>query len=284
MTAMIETHPLNRDFVWQPTRGPFRRITETQARSYDDNGYFVLERALDAATCAQLIAAIDPIEAEIEAMVRACDGGKMFIARADEITFSPHLVTRSALLHDFCAGPLFQDLAHDLIGPDVRLYWDQAVYKKPEVEADFPWHQDNGYTYVEPQRYLTCWIALTDATLDNGCPWVVPGALHKRGTLRHWMTDLGWRCLHEVPDALPIAVPAGSIVVFSSLTPHRTGPNRTGATRKAYIVQFAPDGAKIKRRGSDGVLRDEPCDVEERQFPVLIRGERARAGCWVAGG
>ena len=279
MTAMIETHPLNRDFVWQPTRGPFRRITETQARSYDDNGYFVLERALDAATCAQLIAAIDPIEAEIEAMVRACDGGKMFIARADEITFSPHLVTRSALLHDFCAGPLFQDLAHDLIGPDVRLYWDQAVYKKPEVEADFPWHQDNGYTYVEPQRYLTCWIALTDATLDNGCPWVVPGALHKRGTLRHWMTDLGWRCLHEVPDALPIAVPAGSIVVFSSLTPHRTGPNRTGATRKAYIVQFAPDGAKIKRRGSDGVLRDEPCDVEERQFPVLIRGESAKAGC-----
>ena len=57
----------------------------------------------------------------------------------------------------------------------MRLYWDQAVYKKPDTAAPFPWHQDNGYAYVEPQQYLTCWIALTDATEDNGCPWVVPG-------------------------------------------------------------------------------------------------------------
>ena len=70
----------------------------------------------------------------------------------------------------------------DLIGPDVRLYWDQAVYKKPGTESPFPWHQDNGYAFVEPQQYLTCWVALTDATEDNGCPWVVPG-LHRRGAL-----------------------------------------------------------------------------------------------------
>ena len=36
---------------------------------------------------------------------------------------------------------------------------------------------------------------------------------------------------------------AGDIVVFSSLTPHTTGPNLTGEVRKSYIVQFAPDGA-----------------------------------------
>ncbi|MDX2168511.1 MAG: phytanoyl-CoA dioxygenase family protein [Deltaproteobacteria bacterium] len=268
---MIQAHPLNQGFEWAPTRGPFRRVTAAQAWQYDHAGYFVLEDALDAATRAALLAAIDPIEAEVEAMVRACEGGRLFIARAGEITFSPHLVTRSALLREFCAGRLFQDLTHDLIGPDVRLYWDQAVYKKPDVEADFPWHQDNGYTYVEPQRYLTCWIALTDATPDNGCPWVTPG-LH-RGTLRHWMTELGWRCLDDAPDAMPVPARAGSIVVFSSLTPHRTGPNRTAATRKSYIVQFAPDGARVIQRGADGDLKEQLCDAPERQFVVLRDGQ-----------
>ena len=59
-------------------------------------------------------------------------------------------------------------------------------------------------------------------------------------------------------DAVPVAARAGSIVVFSSLTPHSTGPNRTGAVRKAYIVQFAPSGAEVhppRARGSRCVSR-----------------------------
>ena len=76
------------------------------------------------------------------------------------------------------------DLCSDLLGPDVNLYWDQAVYKKPEKPRRVPWHQDNGYTYVEPQQYLTIWLALTDATEDNGCPVVAPG-VHRMGTLAH---------------------------------------------------------------------------------------------------
>ena len=86
-------------------------------------------------------------------------------------------------------------LCADLVGPDVRLYWDQAVYKKTEKPRRVPWHQDNGYTYVEPQEYLTVWLALTDATLDNGCPEVAPGC-HRLGTLAHHYVDpLGWECL-----------------------------------------------------------------------------------------
>ena len=42
-------------------------------------------------------------------------------------------------------------------------------------------------------------------------------------------------------------VPAGGAVVFSSLTPHLTGPNTTDAVRKAYILQYAPDGAEVLR-------------------------------------
>ena len=133
--------------------------------------------------------AIDPFEARAEEFLRTQPDGRMGIAKADGITFTVHLVKLSQVLRDFSASRVFQDLCHDVIGPDVRLYWDQAVYKKPEYPKPFPWHQDNGYTYIEPQAYLTCWIALNDATVDNGCPWVIPGG-HLRGTLAHRTSKL----------------------------------------------------------------------------------------------
>lgn len=274
-----ERHPLDEGFVWRSAPGPLRRLVPDEARAYDEQGFFVLEHAFDASTVARVVAAIDPFEAKVEEMLRGQEGGRLFIARAGEITFAPHLVASSAYLREFCGGPVFADLAHDLIGPNVRLYWDQAVYKKPGAEVDFPWHQDNGYTFIEPQQYLTCWVALTNVDESNGCPWVVPG-LHRLGTLRHWMTDLGWRCLERPKRAVPVPARAGSIIVFSSLTPHRTGPNLTSVVRKAYIVQFAPDGARrVEVDRASGERRYVPCDSPERQFSILVDGSSpARAG------
>jgi ectoine hydroxylase-related dioxygenase (phytanoyl-CoA dioxygenase family) len=264
---------LNGSFEWLDHTGPFRILTEAQARSYDENGFFVLPDALTPSEVDALTAAIDPFEREAEDALRGMEGGRFFIARADEITFTTHLVSRSPVLRSFTAGALLADLCADLIGPDVRLYWDQAVYKKPGTESPFPWHQDNGYAFVEPQQYLTCWVALTDATLDNGCPWVVPG-LHRRGTLAHEHSDIGFVCLHDPGGAVAAPAARGSIVVFSSLTPHSTGPNRTEDVRKAYIVQFAPTGAAVLRRGPDGPLQRVPANDPARQYEVLRGGER----------
>ena len=263
-------HALNHGFAWEPTRGPFRIVTAEQARSYDERGFFVLEDAFDHATIDAVAAEIEPLERKVEEFLRTREDGTLFIAKADAITFTTHIVARSGPARRFCGGPVFQDLVHDLIGPDARLYWDQAVYKKPAPGREFPWHQDNGYTYIEPQRYLTCWVALNDATIANGCPWVMPG-LHRGGTLEHWTTDLGYACLDQSEGGVPAPVRKGGIVVFSSLTPHRTGPNETNGVRKAYIVQFAPDGAVCLRKRGEGYER-LPCDAPERQYRVLEDG------------
>jgi len=216
-----------------------------------------------------VIDAIDPVEANVEAMLREQHGGEYKIARADSITFSVHLVKRIDALREFSLHDVFRGICRDTIGPRARLYWDQAVYKKPGTTEEFPWHQDNGYGFVEPQQYLTCWVALTDATEANGCPWVVPG-LHRRGTLKHELGRLGYECLTEPENAVPVPAKAGDIVVFSSLTPHRTGPNLTDETRKAYILQYAPDGAmKWPDQDLDGEQGEpSPQDDPERQYLV----------------
>jgi ectoine hydroxylase-related dioxygenase (phytanoyl-CoA dioxygenase family) len=267
----LQLHPENRGFEWPSPSAAPRLLTAQQLDLWQSQGCFVLEGAVDRDTLDRLVAEIDPWERKAEAALRERHEGRRFINRAGEITFTVHLVKRSAFVRRFCASALFQDLGHDLLGPDVRLYWDQAVYKKPGTEAPFPWHQDNGYGFVDPQCYLTCWIALNDATEQNGCPWVVPG-LHRLGTLVHETTDLGFQCVKEPPDAFAVPAHAGDIVVFSSLTPHATGPNLSGGVRKAYIVQLAPDGAVRLQPGPDGALRRVLQDDPERQFMLLRDG------------
>lgn len=261
---MHQRHPRNTEFTWRGSDGPYEILTEAQARQYDDEGYFLLQGAFDAPLMAEIAAEIDHFEHRFEQMLRDKFDGQVGIARADAITFTIHLVLRSEKLKAFSQHDVFRKIAHDTLGTSTRLYWDQAVYKKPGNPEEFPWHQDNGYTYTEPQQYLTCWVALTDATEDNGCPWVVP-KLHLNGTLRHEHSPLGWQCLFDPEDAVPVPARAGDIVVFSSLTPHRTGPNLTADVRKSYILQYAPDGAVAY---PDGVGDPVPQNDPARQFLV----------------
>jgi ectoine hydroxylase-related dioxygenase (phytanoyl-CoA dioxygenase family) len=271
MTTITDAdrHPWNTSFDWPAHEGPFRRVTPAQARAYDDDGYFLLEDVFDLEVLDELREIIEPHEREVNDFLRQLDGGRFSVAKADALTVTLHLATKSDVARRFCAHEVFADLCHDLIGPSARLYWDQAVYKLPHNDEPVPWHQDNGYTYVEPQAYLTCWVPLVDATLENGCVWVMPG-VHRSGTLRHWDTELGWRCLPEdAPGAVPVEAPAGSVVVFSSLTPHRTGPNHTDGVRSAYILQYAPDGAVALEGDPSGApTATVPQNDPDRQFAI----------------
>lgn len=260
----MNLHPLNKNFDWQQPQPPYERVTQTQALSYQEQGGFILEDAFSSDEVAQIIGALDPLEAAANAHLNAAPNRKVMIGRGDEIVFRPHAVLQSEVASAFAKHPVFGQLCRDLIGVNARLYWDQLVYKRPGTAQEFPWHQDNGYTFVDPQQYLTCWVALTDATLDNGCPWIAPGK-HLHGTLAHHWTDLGFECLDGAPtDAMALPLKAGSIAVFSSLTPHRTGPNLSQDIRKAYILQYAPDGALVYPRDGEAQRADDP----HRQFFV----------------
>jgi ectoine hydroxylase-related dioxygenase (phytanoyl-CoA dioxygenase family) len=270
-TLDVRRHPLSRDFAWQTRRASPRRLTTEQMRAFDTDGFVKLEGVFASDEIAAVTAAIDPLEADAEARLRAA-GGRISISDADAITFTTHIVRQSETLRAFAAHPAILDILHDLVGDDVRLYWDQSVYKKSQKPQEFPWHQDNGYTFVEPQQYLTVWLPLVDVDERNGCPWIAPG-LHRLGTLDHWVTPIGLKCLDEVPDAVPVPARAGDAIVFSSLTPHRTGPNlMTGTVRKAYILQYAHDRSVATYRDSRQAAQDDP----ERQFRVLAGGRPVR--------
>jgi ectoine hydroxylase-related dioxygenase (phytanoyl-CoA dioxygenase family) len=244
-----------------------------QVAQFDELGYVVIPDLIDAELVARVREEVDVFERDVDTFLAARDDGRFTIAETGAITFSTHLVARSELLRELSRHPAIVGICADLIGSDVSLYWDQGVYKKPEKPRRFPWHQDNGYAFVEPQQYLTVWLALTDATRENGCPIVAP-RLHRCGTLLHeFVEPLGFECLHDPDETAAAEVPAGGAVVFSSLTPHLTGPNTTDRVRKAYILQYAPTGAEVLRGDpSAPPVKREPCDAPARQYPVLVSG------------
>lgn len=261
-------HELNRGFKWADHTGPFDILTEEQVAAFDRDGFFLFRGALTKDEITAITAAVDPLEEEFEHILRTQEDGERFISKVDSITFAPHFVTRSPEIRAFACHPVFARMARDLLGDNVRLYWDQAVYKKPENPRPFPYHQDNGYNFVIPQPYLTFWIPLVDVDETNGCPWVVPG-LHRLGTLQHKTMALGYELFVDHPEEVSVPASVGDIVVFSSLTPHKTGPNLTRETRKAYIMQYAPDGMSVKLSSDDpGTLQN----LEDRQFFVVKDG------------
>lgn len=268
-------HPWNTDFTWVDHAGELTTITPGQAHQFDELGFFVVEDAFDASTLRRLDDELSKGDAQARRFLEGIADGRLGVTGLDSQVIAPHAVTRSEFARRFVADEVLAGLARDLVGPDVRLYWDQSVFKQPRGAEPVLWHQDNGYTYVEPQAYLTCWIAINDATLDNGCIAVMPG-VHREGTLEHTSTPVGEECWGDWAGAVDVPARAGSIVVFTSLTPHATRRNLTDAVRKAYIVQYAPDGAVAQhgRPGSGPPVRSEMLGDDERRYWIVRDGAR----------
>ncbi|HEX5322906.1 MAG TPA: phytanoyl-CoA dioxygenase family protein [Capsulimonadaceae bacterium] len=224
-------------------------ITADQRRQFEENGFFVLENVFTHAEMDELTRHIEAIKRRHEAEI-AKKGGTEGISRVDEITFTSYLAEQDEAIKAFVLRPEFVAIATQLLGPDVDLYWNQSVFKEPEGKREFPWHQDDGYTAVIPSPYLTLWLALNDATIENGCISVLPGS-HKRGLVPHRQSPIGLVC-HDASDpdqGVPVPVNAGSMAVFQSLTMHKSGVNLSTGPRKAYIIQYSHAGLRNAETG-----------------------------------
>ena len=267
-------HPWNEKFEWNDASTRTGFLSQGQVDSYNLEGYLLLENAFEIEQLQLVTENLDQLASDTDTFLKTLEDNRLSIAESGAILFGIHPCLQSGMVKKFISQQPFTDICHDLIGPNVRVYWDQLVYKETEKPRRFPWHQDNGYGFVEPQQYLTCWIPLVDVHQGNGCPWIAP-KVHLNGTLSHEFIDpLGYECFQDHPAAVPVEAKAGSIIIFSSLTPHKTGPNTSGETRKAYIVQYAPDASELlqgdPQAGPPSVR--VPAEEPERQFPILING------------
>jgi phytanoyl-CoA hydroxylase len=138
------------------------------------------------------------------------------------------------------------------------VWQSQLIFKQPGIGGEVGWHQDGSFFVTDPPSVTTFWFALEDATRDNGCLWVQPGGQHS--PLRERYVCLGrdparplsGRLVMEPLDrtpwpdtaaALPLEVPAGTLVCFGGLMPHCSAANRSPRSRLAYTLHVTDAGS-----------------------------------------
>lgn len=166
--------------------------------------------------------------------------------------------------HPAWQGNLFEQraasIAEQLCGEGMVLDFDQLLAKSPgRADAVFHWHQDQAYWIdTDDRRTATCWLAVDDSTLENGCMQFLPGShhepvrphrpLHGDRSLSHTLvTDL------RADDVLrPVEICRGDITVHNEGVLHGSGGNLSASSyRRAYIVAMRSEStvAEERRRG-----------------------------------
>jgi hypothetical protein len=108
------------------------------------------------------------------------------------------------------------------------------------------WHQDEFFIPTRDRSLAGAWIAMDDATVENGCLWVIPGS-HRHGVIwpQHKHNDRRFDCTGEAEfpytndDAVPVEVKRGSIVFFNGYLLHRSLPNYApGGFRRSLVNHY----------------------------------------------
>jgi len=219
-------------------------ITPAMKQQFQDEGYFILERALGDYFLELLRGEcqifIDLIHAEMDKQ----GTDVLHINHRGKRYFIGNRWRESTRLHEFLFSDLMAEVCRATLGPDAFLFVEQFVLKAAEVGMKFAWHQDSGY--LGPQTphkpYLSCWCALDDMKVENGTIDILPfSRFDSRETMQHEQEKgtndmVGY---FGEDSGVPVIVPAGSIAVFSSRMFHRSGSNLTKTMRRVYLAQYS---------------------------------------------
>ncbi len=279
-------------------------LTPAQIEQFGSQGYLVVEDLVDAATLKavrdEYASLMDDLYAGWLAEGRVSplpdDAGfwdKLAVAvRAGFDWYQPfdislpHAdITEDTPMHfgpavfDMVTHHRILDLVEDLIGGEitsspiqhVRIKPPQNVVPASEGRAHVvatEWHQDLGVTNEEADQtqFITVWLAITDATIENGCLQVAPGNWTE--LLPHCpIGQIGIPESEVPPNAKPLPVRAGGAVIFHPRTPHASLQNKSAGFRWSFDLRYNvsgqptgrsqfPEFVARSRQSADSVLTD----------------------------
>lgn len=228
------------------------RLSEAQVQHFRSQGFLAGIRVLDErqvdALCSELDGLADP----------NLPGHELFYEFHTNESTHPDTVLFHALgawriapgFHDLLWNPAFLMPASQLLGGAVRFWHDQLFCKPPKHGGVVAWHQDYSYwTRTTPMAHLTCWIALDDATVENGCVHYVPGS-HRWPLLPITGLAGGMDAIQSVLTAeqkatfcpVPVELKRGYASFHDAMTVHGSYENRSERPRRGAVINVFRDG------------------------------------------
>ncbi len=267
------------------------QLGEDSIRFFKEKGYLVLVGGFSAQEVAQLNREMVAIcRGERGEMHMRNDGNRQhgeididaLAELSDEEVISKFLCIHQ--VHKF-SDVMFRALAQPnlvrvltgVVSPNVKCM-QSMLFIKASGKPGQAWHQDEDYIPTRDRSLIGAWIALDDATVENGCLWVIPGS-HSHGVLwpQYPHNNPDYDCAtmaYDFPyadsDAVPVEVPAGSIVFFNGYLLHKSLPNRTtGRFRRALVNHYMSAESLLPWRHREDIsnAKNDYRDI------VLVAGE-----------
>ncbi len=255
-------------------------FTKAQKQFFDDKGYLLGPAVLSSDQVETLKRRMDGIfdgSIEFPDMLRG-------VASADvegnpQLNKIANLFRHERAFGEVIGNSAISSLALDLMEGPVRVWEDQAIAKAPrDQHGVVAWHRD--YTYwdhVGPPQLATCWIALDDATVENGCMQVIPGS-HKWKLDFHrdevdnddpdWVLKRPEVEANAASKAEHCLMKAGHCHFHHCLTLHGSFANTTNHPRRSYILHLMP--GNTRRVGDSWNLR--MARVEDVPVGEVVQG------------
>ncbi len=229
-------------FVTETTRAPNGSLRDF----YKENGYLVVPGALSEGELLELRAEALRIcrgeRGEVTGVTPSPpDESEAETLRRYLCIHFPHKI--SNVMRKYLGTPKMVEVLTEVVGPDVKCM-QSMLFIKATGKPGQAWHQDEDFIPTRDRSLVGGWIAMDDATIENGCLWLIPGS-HRPGVL--WpmerQQDSRFDCTDEATgfpysdaDAIPVEVKAGSIVFFNGYLLHRSFPNRASSGYRRVLV------------------------------------------------
>jgi ectoine hydroxylase-related dioxygenase (phytanoyl-CoA dioxygenase family) len=248
--------PITNLFDKMPTSedNPFR-LTPEQVEHFHKFGYVSGMRGLTEAQADRLVEELTGI------MDPKHPGNHLFHEFHTNESADPNRVLFHALgawritpaFHDLVWNPAIAVPASQLVGGPVHFWHDQLFCKPARHGGVVAWHQDYSYwTRTKPMAHLTCWIALEDAKIDNGCLHYIPGSHNwdllpitglagNMDAIREVLTP---EQMTAMENPVPIELKKGQITFHHPLLIHGSFANSTERSRRAAVLNFFRAGTK----------------------------------------
>ena len=265
-------------------------LTAEQLASYKNNGYLLIPNALSSSTVSALLSETNQMLTSFSLtdhpMTKFSTGEKdthvgddYFLTSGDkvryffeedafsstgELTKPKHRAINKIghYLHELSPPfrkatftPLHREIVKAIGFEDPRVLQSMIICKQPEIGGRVPPHQDSTFLYTDPPSAVGFWIALEDATVDNGCLSFAKGS-HRRAPVksRFIRKQGGGTGFEDVagarfPETLEIdqrdddeeekdyalgEVKAGTLVLIHGNLLHKSEKNLSGKSRFIY--------------------------------------------------
>jgi ectoine hydroxylase-related dioxygenase (phytanoyl-CoA dioxygenase family) len=221
--------------------------TPDQVKFFEENGYLVLKDILSKEEVKQYDVIYNKfLDGTIDTGKNRGDLGDG-LGKPGKVESITQIMWPSDFLPELLLMPYHQrvlSFCRGLLGNDLAIDFDMLINKAPETNTPTPWHQDAAYWINMPDtRAVSCWLALDNAVIDNGCMWYVPGS-HVREIRPHRFAGKeggALVCECGESEGVAIEIKSGSCVLHHGHTLHYSRGNSTRSNRRAFIINLRPE-------------------------------------------